>query len=280
MYPNLLRREHPDASAWILVRVFGGEAAAETIHRRLRLRGRDPVPETRLHEEDRLVRAPFQRVGHPERVERGDRQPEVREDPDVQRAMVSGRSDADDRDRHAIDPDGAANHRRIGGEPGRPGVMAQHGDNRRAPRVLGRGEPSSERQAKAQHGRVRRGRVLDQGASQIAFVLVGHAVRNRCRHRAGEHVGVVRHVQVRRIRVGILPARVGGALVDIDEAVRIRQGFVAEQRRVDEAEDRGVGADAEAQDQNRRGGEAPFARQSPATAYCMSRTSVAINAIP
>jgi hypothetical protein len=105
--------------------------------------------------------------------------------------------------------------------------------------------------------------VLDHGGAQRAVMLVGPAAGDRGGHGASEEIRVGRHVQVRRVRVEILTARVGRALVDVDQAVGLRERRMPEQDGVDETEDRGIGADSESEDQHRGCGEAPVAHEPP-----------------
>ena len=136
---HVARREHRNALARILLRVLGCQPGAQDAHRGLRLRDGDAIPETSLHEERRLLRTPLQRARRrSERRERRDRQPEVGDDADVDRASVTCGANPHDRDRHTFDPDGAADHGRIRTELPRPGLVPDDGHHRGAGRVLRR----------------------------------------------------------------------------------------------------------------------------------------------
>ena len=54
---------------------------------------------------------------------------------------------------------------------------------------------------------------------------------------------------------------VAAVLIDVDEAIGVGERLFTEQHRVHEAEDRGVGADGEAEDQHRRRREPPIAHE-------------------
>jgi hypothetical protein len=60
---HIARCDHRYALARILLGVLGCQANAEDVHRRLRLRNGDAVPETGLHEESRLARTPVAMEG-------------------------------------------------------------------------------------------------------------------------------------------------------------------------------------------------------------------------
>ena len=176
---------------------------------------------------------------------------------------VTCRANADDRDRHALDPDGAADHGRIRTELPRPGLVPDDGHHRGAGRVLRRVEPAPERRPESQHGQIRRRGVFGDRRPQRALVQVVHAAWDERGGRAREDVGVRRHVQVGRVRVPIHAPGVGGVLIDVDETVGIGKRLLAEERRVDEAEDGGIGADAEAENEDGGGREAPVAGEAP-----------------
>ena len=66
----------------------------------------------------------------------------------------------------------------------------------------------------------------------------------------------------------------GIVLIDVDEAIGVGERLVTEQHRVHDAEDRGVGADGEAEDQHRRRGEAPIAHQAAEAVARVARQRV------
>ena len=237
----------------------------------MRLRDGDAIPETSLHEESRLLRTPLQRAGRrSERRERRDRQPEVGDDADVDRASVTCGANPHDRDRHTFDPDRAADQGRIRTELPGPGRVPDDGHDCGIGRVLRGVEPAPERRPESQHGQIRRRGVFGDRRPQRALVQVVHAARDQRGGRGREDVGVRRHVQVRRVRVRIHASGVGGVLIHVDETVGIGKRLLAEERRVDEAEDGGSGADAKAENEDGGGREAPVAGEAP---DCVARVA-------
>jgi hypothetical protein len=98
---------------------------------------------------------------------------------------------------------------------------------------------------------------------QGALVQVVHAERDQHGGRVREDIGVRRHVQVGRVRVPVNAPGVAGVLIDVDETAGIRERLPAEKRRVDEAEDGGIGADAKAENHDGGSREAPVADEAP-----------------
>src|SRR5262245_52593368 len=84
------------------------------------------------------------------RGQRGHRQPEIGAEADVDGAAMSGRSDADDRDRDAFDPDDASNDGRVGAERLPPRLMTEDGDKRSTDPLFASIEPAAERRLKSQ----------------------------------------------------------------------------------------------------------------------------------
>ncbi len=126
----------------------------------------------------------------------------------------------------------------------------------------------------AEHRQIGRRRVFGDGRPQDAIVQVVHAVRHEGRGGAREDVGVRGHVEVGRVGIAVDAAAVGAVLVEVDQPIRFGEGLPAEQRRVDEAEDGGVGADAEAQDGHGRRGETPVADEAPDRVTGVARQAV------
>ena len=95
-----------------------------------------------------------------------------------------------------------------------------------------------------------------------AFVEIAVGQRDRGGHRCRKGVGVLRYRLVDVVRDDDERLAGGIVLIDVDEAIGVGESLVTEQRRVHDAEDRGVGADGEAEDQHRRRGEPPIAHQA------------------
>ena len=113
------------------------------------------------------------------------------------------------------------------------------------------------------------GRVADSGVVEITR---GH--RQSGGHRSLEDVAVLRHLEVSGIRGNNeRPAR-GIVLVDVDEAIRLGERLLAEQDRVHDAEDGGICADGEPQDQHRCGGEPPVAQHAAEAVAQVTRQRV------
>ena len=270
-------REHRDALAWILFRVFGGQPGAQDAHRGLRLRDGDAVAEPSLDEEHGLVRTSLERARRrAERRERRDRQPEVGDEADVDRASVTGGTNPHDCDRDTFDADGSADHRRIRIELPRPRLVADHADHRAASDLLGSGEPASERRPQTQDGQIRRSRVLDDRRPQAALALIVHAKRHHRGGRALEDIGARCDVQIDGVRVPIDASGVGGVLINVDEPAGIRERLGAKEGGVNQAEDGGIGADAEAQDRDGRDGEPPVAEQPADTVLDVARQRIGL----
>ena len=147
-------------------------------------------------------------------------------------------------------------------ELARPGVVPDDGHQRGPGRVLRRLEPAAERWPEPQHGQIGRRGVFGDRRPQDALVKVVHAARNEYGGRVREDLRVSRHVEVRGVRVPVDAPRVGSPLIDVDQTLWLDKRHGAKDRRVDEAEDRGSGADAQAENQEGRRREAPVAAET------------------
>ena len=218
------------------------------------------------------------RLGH--RRQRGNRQPEVRAETDVDGAAVIGRTDADDRHRHAFNPDDASDDGWVRAEHAGPRLMPEDGDERSPAPLLCLVEPAAERRPESQDVEIGRRRVLDDRIADGAVVEIADGVRNAGGHRRRKDVGVLRHLHVGGIRGDDeRPAR-AVVLIDVDEAIGVGERLFTEQHRVHEAEDRGVGADGEAEDQHRRRGETPIAHEAAEAVARVARRARPRAAVP
>ena len=197
--------------------------------------------------------------GH--RRECGHRQPEIRDETDVQRTAVIDRTDADDRHRHAFDPDDASEDSWVRAEPSGPRLVPEDGDERSPGPLLRLVEPAAERRPESQGVEIARRRVLDDRVADGAIVEIADGVRNTGGHRRRKDVGVLRDLHIGGVRSDDERPAVAAVLIDVDEAIGVGQRLFTEQHRVHEAEDRGVGADGEAEDQHRRRREPPIAHE-------------------
>ena len=251
------------AAAANLFRKVGREPGCEHVHRRLGLRHGGALAQTGFHEQGRDDRGG---VAHPRHgvqlTQCGNRQPEIRDETDVERAAVIGGTDADDRHRHAFNPDDASDDGGVRAEHAGPRLMPEDGDQRSPGPLLRRVEPAAERRPESQDVEIGRRRVLGGSTANAAFVEIAGGNRDRGGHRRRKDVGVLRHLLVGVIRDDDERLARGIVLIDVDEAIGVGERLVTEQHRVHDAEDRGVGADGEAEDQHRRRGETPIAHQA------------------
>ncbi len=140
-----------------------------------------------------------------------------------------------------------------------PRGVAHHGHDRGPAHVVGLGEPAAERGAQAQHRGSRwRRRIRPPlaaprqrrdsarpGARSPPSCRRTRRCRPPCRDRPDTN--------------GVDAAGVDGALIDVDEPVGVAERLRPEQRGVDHAEERRIGADAEGEDEHRGGSERPVA---------------------
>ena len=260
-----------------LIRGLGDEPPSQNIHRRLGLRERDAVAQTGFDEQGRDYRGGTAHAGDFSRRQSRNRQPEIRTDADVHGAAVIGGTDADDRHRHAVDLDDASEHGGVRAECSGPRLMSKDGDERSPGPFLRLIEPAAERRPQSQGVEVCRRRVFDHRGVDGAVEQIAGAHRNSGGRRRSEDVGVLGHLHVVRIRGDDKrPAR-AVVLIDVDEPIGIGERSFPKQHRVHEAEDRGVGADGEAEDQHRRRGETPIARQTANAVATVARERVECN---
>ncbi len=197
--------------------------------------------------------------GH--RGESGNRQPEIRDHTDVDGATVIRGADADDRRRHPFNPNDASDDGWVRAERSGPRLIPEHGDDRRATPLVHLAKPAAQRRPQSQDVEIGRRRVLDRRVPYRAVVQVAGGVRDAGGHRRREDIGVLRYLLVGGIRADDERPAGGVVLIDVDEAIGVGERLTAEQRRIHQAEDRGVGADGEAEDEHGRRGEAPVAHQ-------------------
>jgi hypothetical protein len=156
-----------------------------------------------------------------------------------------------------------ADGRRIGSEDTLPVGMGEHHHRRRALRFVRRDERPSDERLRAEHREeVRRDETAGRAVRVAAPEDVERPVAefdeliDRLRLRS-----VVGHFRKRKIR--ILDARGRLRLPQMHDAVGLGIRQRAQDHTVDDAEDGGVGADAEAQRQHERAGEPRHADQIP-----------------
>jgi hypothetical protein len=140
--------------------------------------------------------------------------------------------------------------------------MADDRHGRSAGPLLGCVEPAAARRPESQDIEICRRRELDGAVTNGAVVEVSRGVRNTGGHRCRKDVGVLRHLQVDGVRRDDERPAEAIVLIDVDQAIGSGERLPAKQHRIDDAEDRGGGADGEAQDQDRRCRESPIAREA------------------
>ena len=169
--------------------------------------------------------------------------------PDVD-ASESRLGHADDLDGVGVERDLFIEDIRIGGVFALPEFVAQDGNCRAAALIVGRGEGSADQ---GFHAQGREEVAADPIAAGVAnFASIGEIELVRAEGEdAGENILAVAHL----LPNGIAPI-VPCATDHLEQLFGVGDGEGFEHYRIDQAEDGGVGADAEGQRQNRHGGEA------------------------
>ena len=185
-----------------LFRIVGREPASEHVHRRFGLRHGGALAQTGFHEQgrdDRRGGAQPPALGV-HRRQCGNRQPEIRDETDVERAAVIGGTDADDRHRRAFNPNDASDDGRVRAEHAGPRLIPEDGDERCPGPLLRRVEPAAERRPESQDVEIGRRRELDGSTANAAVVEIAGGIRDGGGHRRRKDVGVLRHLLVGVIR--------------------------------------------------------------------------------
>jgi hypothetical protein len=170
------------------------------------------------------------------------------------------RDDADDRPQQSVETDLAPDDAGIGIEPRPPQRLAQHDDMRPLDVVFVGERPAGDRRD-PEHVEYSRGDPLPRHRFGVA-VRAGHDHAADGWREAGNLLErpaprvPVEHVERRHVAGGVLR----GPLPQGDESIGLTEGQRPEQGRIDEREDRAVGADAERQGQR---GDQREARRVP-----------------
>ncbi len=173
-------------------------------------------------------------------------------------AVEAGLGDADDGVAVAVEDDALADDGGVGGEAGFPEIKADHGDGVGVgSAVVVFGEGAADGGADAEDGEVSAGDEL--GGDTLGFAVeaetgfIGEAAEH-----AGEDGVVVAEVVVHGPGDGVA-APVASVVVAVageeDETLRLLDGEEAEEDLIEEAEDGGVGSDAEGERGDGDGGE-------------------------
>ncbi len=171
-------------------------------------------------------------------------------------------TDADDRHRHTINRNNTPDDGTIRTEHPGPRLIPEDADQRSPGSLFRLVEPATERRPESQDVEIRRRREFDGRVPDRAVEEIARWVRKAGGHRPRKDVGVFSHVLVGGIRRDDHRSTRTVVLVDVDQTIGLGERLVAEQHRVDETEDRGVGADGDAEDQYCRRGEAPVAHEA------------------
>jgi hypothetical protein len=176
--------------------------------------------------------------------------------------------DADDRERAAVERDLAVDDRRVCAEATLPRGVAQHGDGvrPRSPILFGQ-EAAAERGAHAEHVEVVARRQVAPDALVVAAAAQAHR-REAVGEQPREDLAAVAVVLVVEVR---LDRHVRAVVERAEEFVKLTgslDGQRAQQHRVHETEDRGVGPDAE---RERHGRNEREARTLPQPARAVSQ---------
>ena len=168
-------------------------------------------------------------------------------------AHVFRRRHADDLERRPVEGDGTADDAGVGPERAPPEAVRDHGDGVRA-RVLFRHEPTAQHGTNPEHVEIVRAHRLREQALALAALGQRHR-RGGPGREAGERVHAT-EVEVVRIRRRPVQRAAEVAREDGHDLGRPRHRHRAQEQRVHEAEDRGVGADAESERHHGDRGEA------------------------
>ena len=176
-------------------------------------------------------------------------------------AAIVGRGDADDGVAAPSHSQRAADNLRVAAERALPVAVAEHHHRMAAPRdiVLGQNGPAELRLDAEERKRASRHRLAHDGA--LPCPRDRSARGERRRGDAAEDLGrALAQVLDVRVRHRIEPPPAFG-FVDVDERLGLHERGVAEEHRVDDAEDRCVGADADRERQHGHRREARMAAQ-------------------
>jgi len=164
---------------------------------------------------------------------------------------------ADNGCRARAEPDGPAEHGRIALERVRPEAVGEDGRARGARAVVARIEQPTEDRVQSHHLEIRA--ADDPGAHHTRLSEADHreADRREVAERAERLDALAQILDLRHRERGVLDADAARALPDVDEARLVAVDERTQEDAADDAEDRGVRADAEGQRQDDRRRE-PF----------------------
>ena len=198
------------------------------------------------------MHAPF----HHRRVQMMRARHDVRDDLGLRRIGNARFEDADDGGRAVSEPDRFSDHRRVALQRGGPEAMGEHGGARRPRAVIGRVEQAAPLSTQAHDLEIRS--ADDARADHTRFAQADHREIDRrevaeCRERLDARLQVA---ELRDRKLGVLDADAARALMKVDEAVLVAVHERAQKNAPDDAEDGGVGADAERERDDHSGDQA------------------------
>ena len=244
------RRQH-EPQAFVQLRMLAGELFGNRVQRRFGGGDGDAVAEPGHQKDVVRLTALEPVVPRLDVPDHRDRHPDIGHEQTLGAAEFR-RHDAENRVRHPVDFHQAADDAGIAAECGAPIGGAQYNHRLLAGHaIVLRRERASERRSHAEHLEIVARDEQAPGSSGVVVDLEVHR-REAQRSNARQHAVAIADVAVIRIRAGGKPGRAR----DRHQALRPLDRERREEERIDDAEDRGVGADAERQRQDRDGGEA------------------------
>ena len=160
---------------------------------------------------------------------------------------------ADDRDRLAADAQDLAEHGRIAGEALQPVVVRQHHHRRRARAVVSGVERPAEHRAETHDREVVSGHQADVDTHRVVVAHQAEGHRRVLGDAAAEGLrGGTEVVDLGHRETHVVAAGAGGRLAKIHQPIAVPVRQRPQQHAAHHAEDRGVGADAEAQGEEHR----------------------------
>ena len=238
----------------------GGDGGQLGLRRRQRDAGTQPA--------DRLQERRAALIGPLRREARGQhRHPDLRRVLGVEGKLEARRHDADDDDRIAVEQRRLADDRRVAPEGARPQRLGDHRRPLGAVRVVAGFERAA---GDRRHAQQREDVGRDDGHRNRRRLAVA-GQRDGGRRVPGDVLhGAGLRAPVEDVEVGAVVGLVADGGVDGDEARRVGEGQRLQQHAVDDAEDRGVGADAEGQHHDDQRAEARRLEEEP---ECLAEVS-------
>jgi hypothetical protein len=199
-------------------------------------------------------RQPAEQLRHPMHAARHHRRREVMRTADdvgddfrLRRVGDRRLEDAHDRRRPRVQPNLLADHRRVAVQRRRPEAIGEHHRAGRVRAIVIRADEAAEHGAQAHHLEV--GAADDPGSHLARIAQADHGEADGREVADGaERLDPRPQVQdLRHREVDVFDADALGALLDVNQAILVSVRQRPQQHAADDAEDRGIGADAERQ---------------------------------